>query len=127
MPLWKRMLLTAYYHATRPVRAWNYWTEVSRDHLPLIGALLSSHCRRSGQSVDDLQRDVRSPDRMAARTLRHHLARRGPGAHPPRLQPAAVRQHHVRRRLRRQLPAGHSVADQEPHSVHVFRHAATTW
>ncbi len=35
MPLWKRLLLTAYYHATRPVRAWNYWTEVSRDHLPV--------------------------------------------------------------------------------------------
>ena len=36
MPLWKRLLLTAYYHASRPVRAWNYRREASQDHLPLV-------------------------------------------------------------------------------------------
>jgi peptidoglycan/xylan/chitin deacetylase (PgdA/CDA1 family) len=36
MPLWKRFLLELYYQATRPVRAWNYWQEVSQDHLPII-------------------------------------------------------------------------------------------
>jgi peptidoglycan/xylan/chitin deacetylase (PgdA/CDA1 family) len=35
MPLWKQLLLNLYYHATRPVRAWNYWREVSSDHLPV--------------------------------------------------------------------------------------------
>jgi peptidoglycan/xylan/chitin deacetylase (PgdA/CDA1 family) len=36
MPLWKQVLLTLYYHATRPVRACNYWREVSREHLPVM-------------------------------------------------------------------------------------------
>ncbi len=36
MPLWKQLLLTLYYQATRPVRAWDYWREVSKDHLPVI-------------------------------------------------------------------------------------------
>ena len=36
MPLWKQLLLTLYYHATYPVRAWNYWREVSQDRLPVI-------------------------------------------------------------------------------------------
>jgi peptidoglycan/xylan/chitin deacetylase (PgdA/CDA1 family) len=36
MPLWKQLLLTLYYHATYPVRTWNYWREVSNDHLPAI-------------------------------------------------------------------------------------------
>ena len=36
MPLWKQLLLEIYYQTTRPVRAWNYWQEVSKDHLPII-------------------------------------------------------------------------------------------
>ncbi len=36
IPLWKRVALTAYYYASRPLRAWNYWTAASRDHLPLM-------------------------------------------------------------------------------------------
>ncbi len=36
MPLWKQLLLTFYYHATYPVRVWDYWREASRDHLPVI-------------------------------------------------------------------------------------------
>ena len=36
MPLWKQLLLSLYYHATYPVRVWDYWREVSRDHLPVI-------------------------------------------------------------------------------------------
>lgn len=36
MPLWKQLLLTLYYHATRPARTWNYWREVSGDHLPVM-------------------------------------------------------------------------------------------
>src|SRR5664280_674427 len=33
---WKQLLLTLYYHGTYPVRMWNYWHEVSKDHLPVI-------------------------------------------------------------------------------------------
>ena len=36
MPLWKQILLNLYYHASYPVRTWNYWREVSKDHLPII-------------------------------------------------------------------------------------------
>lgn len=32
----KNALLTVYYHATRPVRACNYWREVAADRLPVI-------------------------------------------------------------------------------------------
>ena len=35
MQLWKRLLLTFYYHATSPARAWDYWQEASHDHLPV--------------------------------------------------------------------------------------------
>ena len=35
MPYWKQLFLTLYYHATRPVRACNYWRNVSKDHLPV--------------------------------------------------------------------------------------------
>jgi peptidoglycan/xylan/chitin deacetylase (PgdA/CDA1 family) len=36
MPLWKLLLLTLYYHATGPVRAWNYRREASKGRLPAI-------------------------------------------------------------------------------------------
>jgi peptidoglycan/xylan/chitin deacetylase (PgdA/CDA1 family) len=36
MPLWKQLLLTLYYHASYPVRAWNYWRDVSQDRLPVM-------------------------------------------------------------------------------------------
>jgi peptidoglycan/xylan/chitin deacetylase (PgdA/CDA1 family) len=36
MPLWKQLLLGLYYHATYPVRLWDYWREMSKDHLPVI-------------------------------------------------------------------------------------------
>jgi peptidoglycan/xylan/chitin deacetylase (PgdA/CDA1 family) len=36
MPLWRQLLLTLYYHATRPVRACRYWREVSREQFPLM-------------------------------------------------------------------------------------------
>jgi peptidoglycan/xylan/chitin deacetylase (PgdA/CDA1 family) len=36
MSSWKQLLLTLYYHASGPVRAWNYWREASRDRLPAI-------------------------------------------------------------------------------------------
>ena len=124
MPLWKQLLLTLYYHATYPVRAWNYWREVSQGPLAGDGALLSPRRRRSRQPVDHLERDVRAANGLAAGTVRFGFARRRPAADSPRLQPAAVRQHHLRRRLRRQLPAGDSVADQGADSLHLLRHGA---
>ena len=36
MPLWKQLLLGLYYRATYPVRMWDYWREMSKDHLPVI-------------------------------------------------------------------------------------------
>ena len=36
MPLWKQLLLTLYYHATRPVRAWDYRQEASRGRVPAM-------------------------------------------------------------------------------------------
>jgi peptidoglycan/xylan/chitin deacetylase (PgdA/CDA1 family) len=36
MPLWKQLLLTIYYHATYPVRAWDGWREACRGRLPVI-------------------------------------------------------------------------------------------
>jgi peptidoglycan/xylan/chitin deacetylase (PgdA/CDA1 family) len=36
MSLWKQLLLTAYYHASYPLRAWTYWRDVSQDRLPVI-------------------------------------------------------------------------------------------
>jgi peptidoglycan/xylan/chitin deacetylase (PgdA/CDA1 family) len=36
MRLYKQLLLTLYYHATGPIRAWNYWLEAAKDDLPLI-------------------------------------------------------------------------------------------
>ena len=36
MPFWKQLLLNLYYHATRPVRAWDYRREASHGRLPVI-------------------------------------------------------------------------------------------
>lgn len=36
MRLWKKLLLTCYYHASYPVRVCNFWREASKDHLPAI-------------------------------------------------------------------------------------------
>ena len=36
MPLWKQLLLSLYYHATCPVRAWNHRRWASQDRLPVI-------------------------------------------------------------------------------------------
>lgn len=36
MPLWRQLLLTLYYQATRPVRARNYWRAASEDRLPVM-------------------------------------------------------------------------------------------
>jgi peptidoglycan/xylan/chitin deacetylase (PgdA/CDA1 family) len=36
MPLWKQLLLTFYYHATCPARAWNYRRLASQGRLPAI-------------------------------------------------------------------------------------------
>jgi peptidoglycan/xylan/chitin deacetylase (PgdA/CDA1 family) len=41
VPLWKQLLLHAYYHAMRPARAWNYWREASKDRVPV--AILYYH------------------------------------------------------------------------------------
>ncbi len=36
MPIWKQLLLNLYYQATRPMRALDYWTRMSKDSLPVI-------------------------------------------------------------------------------------------
>jgi peptidoglycan/xylan/chitin deacetylase (PgdA/CDA1 family) len=36
MPLWKQLLLSLYYHATYPARAWYFEREASAGHLPAI-------------------------------------------------------------------------------------------
>lgn len=36
MSPWKQLLLSLYYHGTYPVRVWNYWRAVAKDHLPVM-------------------------------------------------------------------------------------------
>ena len=124
MPLWKQLLLSLYYHATCPVRAWNCRREAAADHLPAI--VLCWH-----RIADDRANPWTVSNAMFARQIRWLAGKfqfvsleEAQRRIRRELQFPAVRQRHLRRRLRRQLPAGHPLADQGADSLHVLRHGA---
>ena len=124
MPLWKQLLLNLYYHATLPVRWRNCRRMAAEDRLPAI--VLFWH-----RIADDRATPWTVSNATFARQIRWlaepvsiRLAGGDAAADPAGLQPPAVRQPHLRRRLRRQLPAGHSPAGPGADSLHVLRHVA---
>ena len=63
MPLWKQLLLSLYYHATLPVRTWNYRQEASEGALPAM--VLYYH-----RIADDRANPGRFPNAMFRRQIR---------------------------------------------------------
>ena len=75
-------------------------------HLARHGVVLSSHRRHAREFLDDLAASVRAANGLAEEELRSDFARGIAASHRLGQQQPAGGQHHLRRRLRRQLRDG---------------------